>query len=231
MAALQLPVICLVTDRRRLPEPHADSLVRLVGDAASAGVRLIHLRERDLDDRQLLALARGVVAAAAGRAAVVVNERTDIALAAGASGVHLRADSMAAARIRSIVPAGFLIGRSIHSAAEAEAAGAGADYLTMGTIYPTRSKSATAPVAGPGGLALACRAAKVPVLAIGGVTPEKVSELARAGASGVAAIGMFSDCPAGADGGRELTLRRLVDEVHQAFAHAGVRSGAGRDVT
>jgi thiamine-phosphate pyrophosphorylase len=226
MRPLEVPIICLVTDRRRLPAPHGDSLVRLAADAAAAGVSLIHLRERDLDDRQLLALTRRIVSAAAGTgAAVVVNERVDVALAAGAAGVHLRADSLPAARVRSIVPPGFLIGRSIHAASEARTAGDGADYLAMGTVYPSRSKSAGAPVAGVAGLAAACAAGAVPVLAIGGVTCGTLGELARAGAAGVAAIGMFSDCPARDGGSREPAFRRVVAAVREAFGSRAWRRG------
>lgn len=218
MALPGLPLICLVTDRRRLPEPCDDSLVRLAADAAAAGVGLIHLRERDLDDRRLLALARRVVAAAAGSGtSVVINDRVDVALAANASGVHLRADSLPAARLRAIVPPGFLIGRSIHSASEARTAAEGTDYLTMGTVYPSRSKRADAPVAGVAGLAAACEAAAVPVLAIGGVNSARLGDVFQAGASGVAAIGMFSDLQAGDGEASGPAIRRAVAAVHAAF--------------
>lgn len=218
MALPGLPLICLVTDRRRLPEPCDDSLVRLATDAAAAGVGLIHLRERDLDDRRLLALARRVVAAAAGSGtSVVINDRVDVALAANASGVHLRADSLPAARLRAIVPPGFLIGRSIHSASEARTAAEGTDYLTMGTVYPSRSKRADAPVAGVAGLAAACEAAAVPVLAIGGVNSARLGDVFQAGASGVAAIGMFSDLQAGDGEASGPAIRRAVAAVHAAF--------------
>lgn len=229
MALPGRPIICLVTDRRRLPEPWDDSLVRLAADVAAAGVNLIHLREGDLDDRRLLALARRVVAAAAGTgAAVVVNERVDVALAANASGVHLRADSLSAARLRQIVPPGFLIGRSIHSAAEARTVAEGTDYLTMGTVYPSRSKRADAPVAGIAGLAAACEAAAVPVLAIGGVTASRLADVVRAGASGVAAIGMFSDLQTGDGGGSAPAIRRVVAAVHEAFEdRVASRGGSG----
>lgn len=218
MALPGLPIICLVTDRRRLSEPCDDSLVRLATDAAAAGVGLIHLRERDLDDRRLLALARRVVAAAAGSGtSVVINDRVDVALAANASGVHLRADSLPAARLRAIVPPGFLIGRSIHSASEARTAAEGTDYLTMGTVYPSRSKRADAPVAGVAGLAAACEAAAVPVLAIGGVNSARLGDVFQAGASGVAAIGMFSDLQAGDGEASGPAIRRAVAAVHAAF--------------
>lgn len=188
------PIICLVTDRSRLPRPGDRSVVRLAEHAAGAGVPLIQVRERDLDDRRLHDLTCGIVAAVSGTGCrIVVNDRVDVAIAAGADGVHLRGDSAAAGRARAIAPAGFLIGRSVHTAAEAVvAARSGVDYLIMGTVYPTASKPAGAPLCGLHGLRQACRAVTVPVLAIGGITTDKLDELAAAGAAGVAAVGLFS---------------------------------------
>ena len=122
--------MCLVTDRQRVGG--ADRLVERVSWAARAGVHLVQVRERDLEGRALTALVAGCVAAVRGtRARIVVNDRVDVAVAAGAHGVHLRADSMAAARVRTMVPPGFLVGRSVHGldeAREADEAG-GLDYL------------------------------------------------------------------------------------------------------
>lgn len=182
--------ICLVTDRRR-----ADP-ARQARDAAAAGIDLIQVRERDLDGGVLAALVRGVVAATRGsRTRVVVNERLDVALACGADGVHLRADSMTVAAARRISPGGFLIGRSVHTPAEAAAA-ADADYVIAGTVFPTTSKPGQADFLGERGLAALVAAAGPPVLAIGGVALETAAAIARAGAAGVAAIGLFaSDRP------------------------------------
>ena len=217
MADLRRPAICLVTDRRRLPSPQHDNLVRLAASAAAAGVDLIHLRERDLDDRSLLALARDVVRAAAG-ARVVVNDRADIAIAAGAAGVHLRADSVPASRLRAWVPEPFLIGRSIHSAEEAGRVEGGLDYLVLGTVYPTASKPGRTGVVGLEALREACRATRLPVLAIGGITADRVTDIAAAGAAGFAAIGLFADL-AGADRGDNLHgLASLVADARRDFA-------------
>src|SRR5688500_5304997 len=166
MAGLRPPILCLVTDRQRTSPPGDDSIVRLAGRAAAAGVGLIQVRERDLDDRRLLSVVRGIVAAVSGSGTrVVVNDRTDVAIVAGAHGVHLRADSPSADRIRAIAPAGFLIGRSVHSAAEAAAADSSVDYLIAGTVYPSRSKPEGTPVLGLAGLTEVCRSSRVPVLA------------------------------------------------------------------
>jgi thiamine-phosphate diphosphorylase len=219
--ALRHPALCVVTDRRRLPDPTESHLEQLCAGAARAGVDLIHLRERDLDDRRLLALARRIVAAVRGTpTAVVVNDRIDVALAAGAAGVHLRGDGIDAGRVRAIVPAGFLIGRSVHDAAEAAAAAAtGVDYLVAGTVYASHSKPADVPLLGADGLGRICRAATVPVLAIGGITADKLGNVAAAGAAGIAAIGQFSDAfVADRPGRTDAGLRRVVADFRRAFA-------------
>ncbi|MGH9372071.1 MAG: thiamine phosphate synthase [Vicinamibacterales bacterium] len=219
MAVLPRPLICLVTDRRRLGNASEDSLVRLVARASLAGVNLVHVRERDLDDRHLLALVRRIVSAVDVSTAVVVNDRADVALAAGAAGVHLRSDSAPADRVRPLVPSGFLIGRSVHGAAEARAAAnSGVDYLVMGTTYPTSSKEEGVPLAGIRGLGEACQAVRIPVLAIGGVTADNVTGIAAAGAAGVAAIGLFSDVMADDSSGRvEAALRRAIERIRRSF--------------
>ena len=219
-AGLSRPIICLVTDRRRVIPAGTASLLRLVARAASAGVDLIHVREPDLDDRRLAALVHAAVEAVQGtRTQVVVNDRTDIALAARAHGVHLRADSVSAARVRELAPDGFLIGRSVHSRREALAAArSGVDFLVAGTIYPTVSKPQGSPLLGVSGLADVVRAVDVPVLAIGGVVADKVWDIAATGAAGVAAIGLFADVPTDAhDAHSDRTLRELVAQIRAAF--------------
>src|SRR5687767_4541548 len=120
----------MVTDRLRLADPNTAALVARVRTAAAAGVQLVQLRERDLDARALFELAQQMVDAVRGTAArVLVNDRLDVALAAGAHGVHLRNTSFSASRARAIVPPGFLIGQSVHSATDALARARGADYL------------------------------------------------------------------------------------------------------
>lgn len=224
---LQRPVICLVTDSRRRPSAGLDSLIRLACAAAEAGVSLIQIREPDLEARPLAELTRRIVHGTASRSTlVVVNDRIDVALAACAHGVHLRADSVTAARARTMVPPGFLIGRSVHSVSEAlDAEATGADYLIMGAIYPTPGKPDVT-AAGPAALTAVCGAVTVPVLAIGGITIERLDEVARAGAAGVAAIGLFARCleiPS-----RERLDARLGDIVRAvAGAFARATSGSG----
>jgi thiamine-phosphate pyrophosphorylase len=176
----------LVTDRRLLPE---DGLPALVAGAARAGVDYVQLREKDLGDRALLELAREVCAAAAGTGArVLVNGRPDVALAAGAHGVQLPADGLPAADVRRAFP-DLLVGVSCHSVeAAARAERAGAHLVLLGPVFPTRGKERAL---GTGPLAAAAAAAGVPVLAIGGITPETAGDALRAGARGVAAIRAF----------------------------------------
>lgn len=212
-------MICLVTDRRRLSTTadDTDRLVDLVAAAARAGIDLIQIRERDLDARRLAALVRACVAAAQGTSTkVLINDRADVAVAAGAHGVHLRGDSIPAAAVRSLVGDGALIGRSVHGAEEAAAVsgGGGVDYLIFGTLYPSASKGAAHPVATLDALSAACRVG-IPVLAIGGITVERAADAARAGAAGIAGIGLFVP-PAGTSADRHLQtvaagLRRVFD--------------------
>jgi thiamine-phosphate pyrophosphorylase len=202
-------VICLVTDRARFDVP---STVRA---AARDGVDLVQVRERDLDDRALLALVRRVIAEVAGTPArVLVNDRLDVALAAGAHGVHLRGDSIAASRVRAMAPRGFLVGRSVHALDEAIAIDreGAVDYVIFGTVFASAGKPAGHPVAGVEALARVCAAVRTPVLAIGGIDAARAVEARRAGAQGVAAIGLF----AGA-GAREAIrdIRRTFDTGSQ----------------
>ena len=184
------PIICLVTAGHG--REHA--LLDLIAEAAQAGVDLIQIRERRLDDRALVSLTRRAVEATRGtRSRIVVNDRVDVALTARASGVHLRGDSFAAGGIRALAPPGFLIGRSVHDPAEAAAveSGGGCDYLLFGTVFPSTSKPPTDPIAGPGALREVCTRVGIPVLAIGGISIENVRQVAACGAAGIAAISLF----------------------------------------
>ena len=212
----------MVTDCRRYDERDQEaSLDRLIGDARAAvraGVDLIQIRERGLHDRVLLGLVRRAIACAGSHTRILVNGRADIALAASARGVHLPADAPAASRVRQMMPRGAIIGRSVHSVEEAIAAESdgGSDYLTFGTIYPSASKPPGHVPAGLNALERVCRAVKVPVVAIGGITPEGAAAVAAAGASGIAAIGMF--ITGHEDGGdAEATIVTRVADVRASF--------------
>ena len=206
------PVLCLITDRRRFGAAWEPALVERVRAAARAGVHLVQVRERDLDGGPMTRLTERCVDAVRGtRARVLVNDRVDVALAAGAHGVHLRGDSMNAARVRWMVPPAFLIGRSVHTVEEAvEVSGRGAlDYLIFGHVFETTSKPGQ-DAAGLDQLARVSAATTLPVLAVGGVSPPRAAGVARAGAAGVAAIGLFADSAVDA-------LHGIVAQISTAF--------------
>ena len=194
--------ICLVTDRRRLTSSEGpasvDRLVDLVCAAAQAGVDMIQLRERDLSARDQFTLARHCLEGVRETGCrVLVNDRVDIALAAAADGVHLRGDSFDGAAARALAGKRFMIGRSVHGEAEAgdRATARDLDYLLFGTVFPTASKPALDAAAGLDELAKAVAAASLPVLAIGGITLGNAGAVVRAGAAGIAAIGLFIPPP------------------------------------
>jgi thiamine-phosphate diphosphorylase len=192
------PVVCMITDRRRFGQHGEAVLIHRMALAALAGIHLIQIRERDMADGALLALVvRAVEAVRGTRTRILVNDRLDVAIAAGAHGVHLRGDSTPARRARSAVPRGFLIGRSVHSSEEIAQVSneGGLDYLLFGTVFATASKPGR-PATGIAGLVGAVDAAKgLPVLAIGGMTAGTAGQLARTGCAGFAAIGQFADVP------------------------------------
>jgi len=179
--------LCLVTDRSVV----TGGLEEAVEECLAAGLRAVQLREKDLGARELLAMARTLRESTASRGArLFVNDRADVALAVGAAGVHRTGASLPISSLRAISPPGFLIGASVHSLADASAAEAeGADFLFFGPVYDTPSKRRYGPPQGLAVLERVAAAVRLPVFAIGGVTPARVGELRRSGAFGVAAIG------------------------------------------
>jgi thiamine-phosphate diphosphorylase len=200
MTPVPRPCLMLVTDRRRLSpdartiEQELAALERFLDEAIDADVDINQLREPAVPAGSLASLARRAAARAAGtRVRVLVNDRADVAAVAGAAGVHLPARGLPASRLRAI-DRGWLIGRSVHVGDAIDAIDKtdepDVDYLIFGTVYPSASKPGEAGT-GLAGLGAAARAARVPVLAIGGITPPRAAACAAAGAAGVAAIGVF----------------------------------------
>jgi len=195
--------LCYITDRHALePRP----LLPLIEEAVQAGIDLIQLREKDLPTRELLQLAVSAVAAAKGSGTrIAVNDRLDIALVAGADGVHLGTQSIPARAVWNIVPEGFLIGVSCHSRQDVLAAeAAGADYVVLGPIFETPSKFAYGPPLGLDVLRDTASDTRIPVLALGGISVERVRACLDAGASGIAGIRIFQDA-----GSFEVRMREL----------------------
>jgi thiamine-phosphate pyrophosphorylase len=160
--------------------------LEVVARAAATGVDLIQIRAKDLPARELTRLVREAVALAGRK--VLVNSRLDVALVCGAGGVHLPANSISPARIRTIAPPGFLIGVSCHYLDELQRAEQeGADFAVFGPVFETGGKA-------PIGLATLQRAAsavRLPIYALGGVTVANAEACMAVGAAGIAGISMF----------------------------------------
>lgn len=170
------------------------SLVTAVRLALKGGVRAVQLREKSLGTKELLRLAcklRELTAAYSAK--LFINDRFDIALAAGADGVHLTCESIPAVAVRAAVGSRFIIGVSTHSVSEArDARDAGADFLTFGPVYSTPSKMKYGEPVGTGMLKRVCGEMSIPVFALGGVKASNMDEVRKSGAYGVAMIsGIF----------------------------------------
>jgi thiamine-phosphate pyrophosphorylase len=173
----------LVTDDRLVA---GRDVVALARAAEAGGATAVQLRLKTAPGREQVALARALVAAL--RVPVLVNDRPDVALAAGAAGVHLGPDDLPVALARKVVPAGFVIGASVGSDAEAAAAG-DADYWGIGPWRVTTTKADAGDGLGPAGFAKLVRLAHGrPCLAIGGIRPEDVAAVRAAGGMGVAVV-------------------------------------------
>lgn len=200
-------LLCYITDRSQFPGDEASRrhrLLQTIFHAARCGLDYIQLREKDMSSRDLETLTSEILSPGRTehqrlRAALLINSRTEVAIACGAAGVHLRSTDISPAQVRKIwklAPAVAnrsdqpVIGVSCHSPAEvARAAGEGADFVVFGPVFEKMGL----PYAHPGGvdaLHQACRA-KIPVLALGGVTLENAAVCLQAGAAGIAGIRLF----------------------------------------
>jgi len=194
-----------ITDRTAFPggEPQRRRrLLEKIAEAARCRVDFIQLREKDLTARDLEQLAQDALRVVRknplSQTRVLVNSRTDVALAAGADGVHLRSDDVSASAVRSIWAAhkphnqSCVIGVSCHSVLEvAGAAAQAADFAVFGPVFGKKDAPSTTPI-GTEELRRACQQ-KIPVLALGGVTLDNVGACLDAGAAGIAAIRLFQD--------------------------------------
>jgi thiamine-phosphate pyrophosphorylase len=173
----------LVTDDRLV---EGRDLIALAREAVAGGVTSVQLRLKRASPREQVGLARALVGAL--RVPVLVNDRPDVAIAAGAAGVHLGPDDLPVARARAIAPPGFVIGASVGSMEEAAGAQA-ADYWGIGPWRVTTTKADAGEGLGPAGFArLVGLSGGRPCLAIGAVRPEDWPRVRAAGGSGVGVV-------------------------------------------
>lgn len=198
-----------------------DRLVRCVAAALDGGANMVQLRERGLEEQDLIDLARELRLITRGPALLVVNGSPETAQACDADGVQLPEAGVSVAGARDMVGNDKLIGRSVHSVVGAvEAEREGADFLVAGTIYATRSHSGAEP-AGPGLLADITRHVSLPVLGIGGIGPGNVSDVMNAGATGAAVIAAVLSAPDPEDASRELLTSMMRPDILKGNAAQG----------
>jgi len=202
-------VLCYVTERRSLRveqgQNRETALAQRIERAVRAGVDWVQIREKDLSARDMVGLTRAAIKAcktapARSDARILVNDRLDVAWAAGAGGVHAGEKSLPLRVLMdarsTTASANFLVGASCHSLEGAiDANEAGADYLFFGPVFETPSKVSSGPPQGLAKLGQVCSAVSIPVIAIGGITVENATACRKAGAGGIAAIRLFQgDC-------------------------------------
>ena len=191
--------LTLVTDRT---QTRGRELVTVVGECLAAGLPAVQVREKDLGAADLALVCRRLRGLTLDtQALLIVNDRVDVALAVGADAVQRASTSLPVKDIRGLVGGQLKIGASVHSLPEAiEAEIHGADWVVFGPIYDTPSKRGFGPPQGLDKLGRVAATVRIPVIAIGGITPERVPEVRRAGAQGVAVIAaiLTADSPAAA---------------------------------
>ncbi|MBM3220301.1 MAG: thiamine phosphate synthase [Candidatus Rokubacteria bacterium] len=197
--------LCLVTDRAGT---RGRDLVEVAAACAAAGLPAVEVREKDLGPADLAALCRRI-RALHGAPFLIVNDRVDVALAVGADGVQRTHSSLSVEELKAVADKRTRVGASVHGLDEARAAAQqGADWLFFGPVYDTPSKRRYGAPQGLAALEQVTAAVQIPVIAIGGITPDRVAEVRAAGAHGVAVISaiLFADDPAAA-------TRRFLDAL------------------
>jgi thiamine-phosphate pyrophosphorylase len=154
--------------------------------AVAGGTTMLQLRLKEESARSLVEIAR-TIQMMAPEVPLIINDRADVALAAGAAGVHVGVDDLSPALLRRVAPPGFIIGASVGSDDEVARA-AGADYVGIGPVFATGSKADAGAAIGPERFGELARRCGLPAVAIGGITSERVSAVLSAGAAGVAVI-------------------------------------------
>jgi len=199
--------LCLVTDRT---QTHGRDLTAVVGECLAAGLPAVQVREKDLGAADLAFVCRRIRALTLDRQALlIVNDRVDVALAVGADAVQRTSTSLAIQDIRAIADKRLRIGVSTHLLEEAvEAELKGADWVVFGPVYDTPSKRPYGPPQGLERLTRVAATVRRPVIAIGGITPDRVRDVLRAGARGIAVISAIIAAESPAD-----ATRRFLDAL------------------
>ncbi|MDR2186198.1 MAG: thiamine phosphate synthase [Treponema sp.] len=187
-------------------------LAGAVEEAIAGGVTMVQLREKEASSREFYEIALELRALTRRHhVPLVIDDRLDIALAAGAEGLHIGQSDLPLAAARRLAGKDMFIGVSVSTVEEAlEAERNGADYLGAGAVYPTGSKADAGEAVGLGRLAAICAAAKIPVVGIGGVNVDNAGAVIKAGAAGIAVISGILSQPS--IGGAARGLRRVLDE-------------------
>lgn len=194
MSGFTLPRLYLLTDRHNTSQRPLPSIIN---QAMDAGVRMVQIREKDLDTRPLIDLTKNLISLIQRQQGkVLLNDRIDLVLALEADGVHLRSNSLPLPFARRMLGAKKLIGISTHSVDEIrKAENEGADFAVLGPIHETPSKRIYGPPLGLSTLEKACRATHLPIFAIGGINPMNVHSVMSSGAYGIAVISAILQAP------------------------------------
>ncbi len=208
MALPPAPFVYPILDAGALAGRSAAAVAR---DLVAAGARLLQVRGKDLGGRAFAAMAAEVVAAAhAAGALVIVNDRPDVARVVGADGVHVGQGDLSPADVRRLMPAPLLVGLSTHDVSQLPAAGSlDLDYVAIGPVFATTTKSNPDPVVGLHGVAAARAATALPLIAIGGITVANAAAVVAAGADGLAVVSFLLRAASPAEAFRELQLAGL----------------------
>ncbi|MCI0625370.1 MAG: thiamine phosphate synthase [Acidobacteria bacterium] len=200
-----MPLAYYITDRQSCSLP----IIQQIRQAIDTSIDLIQIREKDLATRSLLELAQAARDCAKGsRSKILINDRLDIALAAGLDGVQLGHHSIPAGTLRErLAEKDFLIGVSVHSLDEfLQAESQGASFVTLGPVFATPSKAAYGPPLGLEVLRRVCQRATIPVFALGGIELQNYQACLASGAAGIAAIRLFQTS--------EAALKEVVNAIH-----------------
>jgi thiamine-phosphate pyrophosphorylase len=190
---LDLRVYVITTSLPRLGRDH----LGIAQAAVRGGATVVQFRDKMMTDAEFAATATRLleITRPAG-VPLIINDRVEIAIAVGAAGVHVGQHDAQVREVRRSLPANMIVGGSATNLAEAiEVSDAGADYLGVGPVFSTGSKADATPPMGTEELASICRAVRQPVVAIGGITPQNLEQIIKAGAAGAAVIAAVAEAP------------------------------------